>query len=147
MLSLSKTTSSALETEQFGAEFAQNLSAGQNVFLYGELGAGKTTFTRGLCAAFGYERAKSPSFALIHTYKAQLTIFHIDLYRIHELDYATAAEIFECLADESAIKIIEWSEKLGTAVNDFSRYEVRITKISPDERKISITFIASTDHE
>jgi len=64
---------------------------------------------------------------------------------VQELDYATAAEIFECLADENAVKIIEWSEKLGASANDFSHYEVRITKTAPDKRIISIVFVKASE--
>lgn len=70
------------ETEALGRELGATLRPGDVVFLEGELGAGKTTFVRGIAAACGIERGvKSPTFALMHRYRGKPDIVHIDLYR------------------------------------------------------------------
>lgn len=75
-------TSSPEQTEQLGRELGETLKPGDVVFLEGELGAGKTTFVRGLAAARGVIRGvKSPTFALMHRYRGEPDIVHIDLYR------------------------------------------------------------------
>lgn len=75
----------AAETEAAGQELGGTLRAGDVVFLIGELGAGKTTFVRGVAAACGVTRGvRSPTFALMHRYRGSPEIVHIDLYRQSE---------------------------------------------------------------
>jgi len=76
---------SAAETEAAGRSFGATLRAGDVVFLIGELGAGKTTFVRGVAAACGADNVvRSPTFALMHRYRGSPEIVHIDLYRQSE---------------------------------------------------------------
>src|ERR1044071_8757312 len=75
------------ETETFNTakSLAESLSLPAHILLYGELGAGKTAFARGLCAGFGIddpEEVSSPTFTLVNQYHAKIPLYHIDLYRI-----------------------------------------------------------------
>ena len=95
-------THSPEETEALGAEYAKSLKAGDVVAFSGDLGAGKTAFTRGVLHGLGYEgRVTSPTFAIANA--------HFDLYRI--LDSEALFEIgFDEYLDGSRIVLIEWSE-------------------------------------
>jgi len=105
-------TGSAAETEILGEEFSQNLRRGDVLLLYGELGTGKTTFTRGICRAFGVNFVKSPSFVIVNVYDGGFPIFHIDLYRLEEIEPDTTGEIMEYLWNEDGISIVEWADRL-----------------------------------
>lgn len=106
------------ETFRIARELAESLPLPAHVLLYGDLGAGKTSFTRGLAAGFGLEDPEdvsSPTFTLINEYRqpgGALKIFHIDLYRIAtgQLDGLGLDEIFD---NERAAVIVEWAERLG----------------------------------
>ena len=102
-------------TTAAGALLAQSLRVGDVVALSGDLGAGKTSFARGMLAALGLvEDAPSPSFAIIIPYappEVRLPLWHIDLYRIEK-----PAEIEELGLDEArreAALVIEWPERMG----------------------------------
>ncbi|MCK4739485.1 MAG: tRNA (adenosine(37)-N6)-threonylcarbamoyltransferase complex ATPase subunit type 1 TsaE, partial [Deltaproteobacteria bacterium] len=89
-------TKSSIETEDQGREFGKSLKPGALVFLSGELGAGKTCFTKGIALGLGInEDIKSPSFTIINEYvSGTLPLFHIDLYRLG------GGDIFELGIDE-----------------------------------------------
>lgn len=102
---------SSEETEKIGAEFAKKLSRGDVVAFSGELGAGKTAFSRGVLRGLGYEGAvTSPTFAIANEYETQhAKVVHADLYRITDVD--ALYEIgFEEYLDGEHIVLIEWSE-------------------------------------
>src|SRR5262245_1775807 len=97
-----------------GARFAEQLTGTELVFLDGELGAGKTTFARGVIRGLGFGgHVKSPTYTLVEPYELpQLKVYHLDLYRIvdpQELDYIGLDE----LLGENALKLIEWAERGG----------------------------------
>ena len=104
-------THSPEETEALGAEYAKSLKAGDVVAFSGDLGAGKTAFTRGVLHGLGYEgRVTSPTFAIANEYETPtVKVAHFDLYRI--LDSEALFEIgFAEYLDGSRIVLIEWSE-------------------------------------
>src|ERR1700739_393532 len=110
MATRSLQTTGPAETEALGAELASALADGDLVLVRGELGAGKTTLVRGAARALGVtDPVTSPSFSIGHRYRAgaQLTVSHLDLYRLDGLD----EEDPELLADylgEGRIAFIEW---------------------------------------
>jgi len=128
-----------------GMRFGQVLSAtapGVTVFLQGDLGMGKTTFTRGIMRNFGHQGAtKSPTYTLVEPYQfKQQKVHHFDLYRLghpEELEYLGIRDYF----DGCAINLIEWPDKgrgfLPTA-------DVVLT-IHPLERGRKLTFVAQTN--
>ena len=86
-----------------------------HILLYGDLGAGKTVFAKGLADGFGVtdvDEVSSPTFTLINQYTGRVRIYHIDLYRIESgaLDGLGLEEIFD---DSNAAVIVEWAERLG----------------------------------
>lgn len=107
------------ETEVLGAEFAKTLKKGQVVALEGDLGAGKTAFTRGILSGLGYTgRVTSPTFAIVNEYVTDLaTVCHFDMYRILSED-ALYDIGWDDYLDGEKILIIEWSENIRQALPD-----------------------------
>src|SRR6476646_7563934 len=110
------TTQSEDDTAALGRELAAALTAGEVLLLFGDLGAGKTAFVRGLAEGLGVSRdeVSSPTFTLIQEYRGgRLTLFHVDLYRIEdprEFDELGLDEIAE-----DGVLAIEWAERLPQA--------------------------------
>lgn len=126
-----------VESEKAIHQLASNLaekSQGRGVFfLSGQLGAGKTTFCRGLIRYFGHQGAvKSPTFTLVEPYHLQnQTIYHLDLYRLTdagEAEYLGLDEYF----DASALCLVEWPEKGGELLPDC---DLAINILTPGEYK------------
>ena len=102
------------ETLALGKELAKHLKPGDIILLFGDLGAGKTTLTQGLCIGLGLNKqayVSSPTFSLMNQYEGIHAINHIDLYRLDTISQIEALGIEENLFSED-ISIIEWSEKL-----------------------------------
>lgn len=99
------------ETIALGERLGRALKPGAVVLLRGELGAGKTTLTRGLARGAGYRgRVSSPTFALAHRYKGKrLTVHHLDLYRLEGGDDSELG-LDELLADPAAAVVVEWPD-------------------------------------
>ena len=92
------------------------LEGGEILLLSGPLGAGKTIFVKGICAALGVaeEDVTSPSFTLVNPHSGRLQLYHIDLYRLDEgAGAAHAVDLDELLSDEKAVMVIEWAERMG----------------------------------
>jgi tRNA threonylcarbamoyladenosine biosynthesis protein TsaE len=103
------------ETFRIARKLAEGAPLPAHILLYGDLGAGKTTFTRGLAAGFGIENMEdvsSPTFTLINQYRGRIKIYHIDLYRVENgnLDGLGLEDIFD---DSRAAVVVEWAERLG----------------------------------
>lgn len=108
------------------------------MLLFGELGAGKTTFAKGVCRALGVKWARSPSFVIVNVYCGDVPVYHIDLYRTKELDQVTAAEIAEHIWDSDAVKIVEWAERLPEEIVPQSFVAVRFERVGEQVRRITI---------
>lgn len=115
-------SASAAQTESIAESFAKLLRAGDCVLFFGELGAGKTTFIRGLARGLGIaanEAVNSPTFALIHEYRGSVPLYHFDLYRLHD-DRELVDLCFEDYlqgsgaVQEPGVVVIEWAERLST---------------------------------
>jgi tRNA threonylcarbamoyladenosine biosynthesis protein TsaE len=139
------TTHSESETSAVGREVAATLSAGAVVLLYGDLGAGKTAFVRGLAEGLGVAPAEvsSPTFTLVQEYRGgRVTLVHVDLYRLNDPREIDDLGLEEIGAD--AVLSIEWAEKLdGVARLRSARaeqiVEVRLSHGDGDVRTIAIT--------
>jgi tRNA threonylcarbamoyladenosine biosynthesis protein TsaE len=104
------------DTFNFGHQVGARLEGGEILLLSGPLGAGKTIFVKGICAALGVaeEDVTSPSFTLVNPYQGRLLLYHIDLYRLDEgASAAHAVDLDELLADAKAVIVIEWAERMG----------------------------------
>ena len=104
---------SAEATERLGAAMASSLRIGDVLALFGNLGAGKTTLTRGLLRGLGFnEDVASPTFPIVQPYEeVRVPVWHVDLYRIEDPGELTELALDE--AREDAALVIEWPERLG----------------------------------
>lgn len=103
------------ETQGLGKAFAKQVQPGDVLLLFGNLGAGKTTFLQGFAKGLGIEkRIISPTFIIIRRYAlSEKTFYHIDLYRTQTEDNLKGLALPEILQEKDAIVAIEWPEKLG----------------------------------
>lgn len=128
------------ETQKLGEEFAKRVGNGGIVLLYGNLGAGKTTFVQGLAKGLGVDkRIISPTFVILRTYfRKNGNFYHIDLYRLegehHELE---EIGLFDLMKNPHTILAIEWPEKLGEYIPE-KRWEIHFTTIDETKRDITI---------
>lgn len=117
-------TASEKETEAAGEAFAARVSAGEVVLLFGDLGAGKTAFVRGLARGLGGEDGEvtSPTFTLVQEYPGRLTLYHADLYRL------TPPEVEDLGLDElteTGVLAIEWADRWEDAPRESWRIAFR----------------------
>ncbi|MBE7021054.1 MAG: tRNA (adenosine(37)-N6)-threonylcarbamoyltransferase complex ATPase subunit type 1 TsaE [Ruminococcaceae bacterium] len=116
------------DTLKAGFEFAKSLKPGDIVALDGDLGAGKTVFTRGICKFFNVtDYVVSPTYTIVNEYKGDLDIYHFDIYRIEEEEELYNIGFYEYL-DNDGIKIIEWAEKIPEAFEGYPVIRVTIEK-------------------
>ena len=125
------------ETEAAGERFAAGLPDGTVVALYGDLGAGKTAFVRGMARGMGINaRVSSPTFTIVNEYLGQRELYHFDMYRLGSSD-----ELFdigwEDYLNRGGVCAVEWSENVSDAFEG-DEITVRIEKLSADERRIVI---------
>jgi tRNA threonylcarbamoyladenosine biosynthesis protein TsaE len=103
----------AAETIEFGEKIGEHLSPGQVINLQGPLGSGKTTLVKGIAKALDIgEAVTSPSFTLISEYDGRLPLYHMDLYRIDNLEEFELLGAEELMYDRG-VTVIEWGEKAG----------------------------------
>jgi tRNA threonylcarbamoyladenosine biosynthesis protein TsaE len=126
-------------TFDYAKQLAESLPMPAHVLLYGDLGAGKTIFAKGLAEGFGVadtDEVSSPTFTLINQYSGRVKIYHIDLYRIETgaLDGLGLEEIFD---DPGAAVIIEWAERLG-AFETPGAVQVFLSYVDDHSRRIDI---------
>ncbi len=131
-------SNSETESEALGEHLARSLPAGGVVIaLYGELGAGKTAFVRGLARGLGIDDAVvSPTFTIVNEFYGRRDLFHFDMYRLHDSD-----ELFDIGWEDylrrGGVCAVEWSENVPEA---FDGTEIRVTirKTSDTGREITI---------
>lgn len=134
------TSNSPQETEALGAQLAARLTRGDVVAFTGDLGAGKTAFTRGLARGLGVQgRVTSPTFTIVNEYEGgRLPLFHFDMYRL-----GSSEELFDIGWEDylarGGICVVEWSEIIADALEDgVIRVDIRRGK-TDSQRVISIT--------
>ena len=133
---LTSITNSEMETERLGERFAAALPDGSVVAMYGELGAGKTAFVRGMARGMGIGcRVTSPTFTVVNEYVGPRTLIHFDMYRLGSAD-----ELFDIGWEDylarGAVCAVEWSENVESAFFG-DEITVRFEKLSETSRKIS----------
>lgn len=129
--------SSEDETLRWAEDFAKSLKKGDMVAMYGNLGAGKTVISRGICKGLGFEGTVcSPTYTILHEYPNNPPIFHFDLYRLEE-----GSDINEVGMDPDylaeGISLIEWPERLQD--NSTITHIIKISIVSETEREITVT--------
>lgn len=132
--------SSEAETAAFARKLAGFLQPGDILCLSGELGAGKTTFTRALAAALGSPAAvSSPTFTLLHEYAGgRLPIWHADAYRLSGFQDAETIGLEEIFLQRRGVVIIEWAERIAEALPE-DRLDIHIEDTGGDSRRITLT--------
>ena len=128
------------ETREIAKKVAEKLNPGDVILFTGEMGAGKTAFTKGLADFFGTdEEVSSPTFALVNEYPGRVPIFHFDLYRIYGFDDLYAVGFFDYL-DRGGIIVVEWSENVPELENELENVvKIDIRKISDNERDFTVS--------
>ena len=124
------------ETERIGSEFAASLPGGTVVAMYGDLGAGKTAFVRGMARGMGLDcRVSSPTFTIVNEYLGERELIHFDMYRLSSAD-----ELFdigwEDYISRGAVCVVEWSENVAEAMEE--AITVTIEKLGEDTRRITL---------
>ncbi len=127
------------ETEALGEKLASALLGGEVIAFRGDLGAGKTCFTRGLARGLGYTGAvTSPTFAIINEYLGgKFDIYHYDMYRVTGWEDLYSTGFFD-YKETGGIIVAEWSENIEGALDENTIF-VEIEKLSDTDRKITIT--------
>jgi tRNA threonylcarbamoyladenosine biosynthesis protein TsaE len=146
------------ETVATGRELARTLTAPVLVLLSGDLGSGKTTFTKGIISELGAAEENdvtSPTFTLVHVFQKppdageaalpsgpvpagqSLKVYHVDLYRIEGFDDLVTLALEDALS-EPAVVIIEWSERFSLR-SDWPRVAVTLEHVEGDSRRITIS--------
>ena len=130
-------TTSPTETELLGQKLAAALSPGAVLAFQGDLGAGKTAFTRGLARGLGYhDPVTSPTYTIVHEYLGgRLPLFHFDMYRLSSSDDLWDIG-WEDYLDRGGICAVEWSENVADAMEN--AILIRIEKLDDLRRRITV---------
>ena len=128
------------ETEDKAKNFASLIKGFKNsllINLIGNLGAGKTTFVRGLIQELGFDEfVKSPTFTIVESYESDnLKVFHFDLYRIEDDKELQAIGVEDYLTEENAITLVEWPEKSKRYFNN-PNYIIELNHCDNDEKRL-----------
>jgi tRNA threonylcarbamoyladenosine biosynthesis protein TsaE len=128
------------ETIQVACDFSKELKNGDILLLQGDLGAGKTTFVKGLAKGLKakVDEVVSPTFVLMNIYKGRLPIYHFDLYRLEKPQELESLNIEEYLGTEG-IAVIEWPQRLG-AEQPYNAYWIEFKHIDENTRQICISY-------
>ncbi len=138
-------TNSPEETEKIGEALAAKLQPGDVIAYYGDLGAGKTAFTRGLARGLGIlEPITSPTYTIVNEYTSgRMPLFHFDMYRLHSAD-----DLFdigwEDYLERGGVCAVEWSENVEDALENPIR--VTVTRNGTDDTSRVITIEGGNCH-
>ncbi len=138
-------TNSIEETEQLGCKLSHILNGNEIIAMYGDLGAGKTAFTRGLVAGFEIDaEVSSPTYSLVNEYIGQFfNVYHFDMYRISSWDDLESIGFFDYI--NNGVLVIEWSENIeGALPQDIITITIRKTDLE-NQRIIEIEGINFED--
>ena len=125
-------TKSEQELIDLGKQIAKDFKGGDIVLLYGDLGAGKTTMTKGIASHFGIDDVVSPTFTLLQTYEVKSknselrTLVHIDTYRLENEEDLVEIGVEDYLGEKNTICVIEWPEKIEGLLKDKQTIKIKI---------------------
>lgn len=133
-------TNSVEDTIAAAEQVAAHLNAGDIILYEGDMGAGKTHFTKGIAKYLGIDdEITSPTFALVNEYDGAMPLFHFDLYRIESYDDLYAIGFFDYL-DRGGIIAAEWSENIAELKSELGEViTVCIEKLSETGRRITVS--------
>ena len=134
---ISFVSDSTLKTEEFAEKIGKSLRGGTVIAFFGGLGAGKTSFTRGLARGMGIKSdVSSPTFAIVNDYGGNPPLVHFDMYKVETWDDLYSSGFFDYL-DMGAVLAVEWSENIENALPE-STYFIEINRIDDTTREIII---------
>jgi len=130
------------ETKKIGHDFAEKITPGDTILLFGDLGAGKTTFVQGLALGFGIkDRILSPTFVLQRIHDIDIKnlkrLNHLDLYRIEDPTEINNLGIEELFDENDCVTVIEWADRLIN-FKPKKGYKIYFKNIIESEREINI---------
>ncbi len=134
-------SNSPADTSGLGKRMGKELKAGSIIAMIGELGCGKTLLTRGICAGLGVplRQVNSPTFVLVNEYLGRLPVFHMDLYRLSNIDEGFEIGILDYLArGEAGVIVVEWAEKILPLLPD-DCLKVQFEVLSARKRQIEFS--------
>ncbi|HNV34784.1 MAG TPA: tRNA (adenosine(37)-N6)-threonylcarbamoyltransferase complex ATPase subunit type 1 TsaE [Bacillota bacterium] len=133
------TTASEKETQALGEKLGAALQDGAVVLLDGEIGAGKTCFTRGLAKGLGLDPddVASPTFTLVHEHRNGRRLYHMDLYRLSSAREAEEGGLMEYFA-EDAVAVVEWPAPIAGMIGPGAVRVGIAVGVTDDERKITM---------
>ena len=140
------TTTSTEQTKELAQQLSQEIKPGTILALYGDLGAGKTTFTRYLVEALGFDsRVQSPTFVIMRNYARDAgdinRVHHVDLYRLTSAGEAQDLDLAVVFEDTSAITIIEWPQIIEEQLPK-ETIKINFEYIDENSRKINVQNIS-----
>lgn len=132
-------TASEAETERLGRALGEKLSPGTVIAYEGDLGAGKTAFTRGLAQGLGVtERVTSPTYTIVNEYEGKIPLFHFDMYRL-----SSAEDLFdigwEDYLERGGVIAVEWSSRVSEALTGAIEISIRKDPAAENGRFITIS--------
>ena len=129
-------SNSESSTAEFAFSLAKKIKKGTTILLFGDMGAGKTTFTKSLLKALGVKSVvTSPTFTIVNQYKSgNKNINHFDMYRIEDESEADEIGLKEMLCDLNAINIVEWPQNVKSI-------------LPPNSKKITINIVGEKNRE
>ena len=132
-------SNSETETEALGAALGRQLRPGALIAYYGDLGAGKTAFTRGLARGLGItDRITSPTYTIVNEHPGPIPLFHFDMYRL-----ASSEDLFDIGWEDylarGGVIAVEWSQRVEDALEDAISITLDKDPSNPDGRFITIT--------
>lgn len=142
--------SSIEDTEKVAEKFAKAVeNDGAFVCLHGDIGAGKTAFTRLVCKYLDVkQRVTSPSFVILNEYKSgKLPVYHFDLYRLENEGVSTITDELSEYSEGKILTMVEWAEFSPDTELPFDRLIVSINYLSENEREIKMTAFGKKSQE
>ena len=135
-------TNSTEETERIGQRLSESLLKSGKcrafIALFGEMGVGKTAFTRGFASSIGIKCVKSPTYTVVNEYRGTKNVFHFDMYRIESEDDLYSIG-FDDYIERDGYSIVEWSEHVADFLpNDIISVKISRDAKDPDKRIIEI---------
>ncbi len=134
-------TNSEEQTKAIAQSVAKEIKKGGVVCLFGNLGTGKTMFTKGMAEILGIEKLsiKSPTYTYIRHHKIRRqNVYHIDLYRLEQIDELLALELNEIMQKKDDIIIVEWADRMESILPK-KRIDIEISYTGDTSREIKIT--------
>lgn len=134
MINVQKQTNSEEESKQLARKLAEYLSPGDVLTLEGDLGAGKTTFTKGIAEGLGVRQiVSSPTFTIVKEYEGSLPLYHMDAYR---LEYSEEDVGFSEYFNGDGVSVVEWAQFIDEFL-PAERLDIEINYLDENKRKIT----------